>query len=89
MLAATRHIKDVSVLRRMLFGATFLPEGLPNFWEILVEFGTKGKHSESVNVENAKLLFQNMKYLDCTAFATDQELFSELVSSKVEKNHLV
>lgn len=80
MLAATRHIKNVSVLRRMLFGATFLSEDLPNFWEVIVE---------GINVKEAKLLFQNMKDLDCTAFATDQELFSELVSLKIGKNHLV
>ena len=88
MLAATRHIKDVSVLRRMLFGATFLPEDLPNFWEVIVEFGTQGRHTEGINVKETKLLFQNMKDLDCTAFATDQELFSELVSLKIGKKPL-
>ena len=89
MLAATRHIKDVSVFRRMLFGATFLPEDLPNFWEVIVKFGTQGRHTEGINVKETKLLFQNMKELDCTAFATDQELFSELVSLKIGKNHLI
>lgn len=89
MLAATnKHIKDVSVLRRMLFGATFLPEDLPNFWEVIVEFGTQGRHTEGIDIKETKLLFQNLKDLDCTAFATDQELFSDLVSLKIGKSHL-
>lgn len=83
MLAATKYIKDASAFRRMLFAATFLPEDLPNYWQVLVEFGTKGKTTETGNIENTKLLFQNMKDLDCTAFATDQELFSELISFKI------
>lgn len=53
MLSATKHIKEVSVLRRMLFAATYLPEDVPNYWETLVSFGTVGKGSEPIKVEEA------------------------------------
>lgn len=85
MLAATKH---VSVLRRMLFAATYLPEDLPNYWETLVKFGTLRKDSESIKIDEAKILFQNMKELDSHAFATDQELFSELASLEIKKRPL-
>jgi len=61
MLAVSRHIKDVSVLRRMLFAATYLPDDLPNYWLMLVEFGTLGKNAGSIKIDEAKLLFQSMK----------------------------
>ena len=85
MLAVSRHIKDVSVLRRMLFAATYLPDDLPNYWQMLVEFGTLGKNAGSIKINEAKVLFQNMKELDNYAFANDQELFSELMSMEADK----
>jgi len=88
MLSAAKHIKEVSVLRRMLFAVTYLPEDVPNYWETLVAFGTLGKGPENITVEEARLLFQNMSELDSSVFATDQELFSELVSFKMKEKPL-
>jgi len=88
MLSATKHIKEVSALRRMLFAATYLPEDTPNYWETLVAFGTTGREHESIKVEDARLLFQNMRELDSGVFATDHELFSELVSLKIKEKPL-
>ena len=85
MLAVSRYIKDVSVLRRMLFASTYLPDDLPNYWQVIVEFGTLRKNTESIKIDEAKVLFQNIKELDSFAFANDQELFSELISLEVDK----
>jgi len=83
MLAAAKHIKDVSVLRRMLFASTCIPEDHSNYWEILVEFGNKGRHADRKKIDETKLMFQNMKELDCTAIATDRQLFEELTAFQI------
>ena len=89
MLTAVKHNKDVSVLRRMLFASTYLPEEHPNYWEIIVRFGNKERNAESKKIDEAKLMFQNMKDLDCTAFATDQELIRELLIFQIGNKPLV
>ena len=63
MLAVSRYIKDVSVLRRMLFASTYLPDDLPNYWQVIVEFGTLRENTESIKIDEAKVLFQNIKVL--------------------------
>jgi hypothetical protein len=37
----SKYIKDVSVLRRLLFAVVHLPSDLPNLWGVAVEFVTK------------------------------------------------
>ena len=88
MLAASKHIKDISALRRMLFAATYLSDDLPNYWQMLVEFGTLKKDSESIKIDDTKILFQNMKELDNYAFAKDEELFSEFMYLEGNKGPL-
>ena len=41
----SKYIKDISVLRRILFAASFLPPQLPQFWGVVLEFATVGKAS--------------------------------------------
>jgi len=88
MLTAAKQIKHVSVLWRMLFAYSYLPEGYPNYWETIVKFGNKGREADSLQVDQAKLMFENIKELDCTAFATDKELFKDLYSFQVKSKPL-
>lgn len=83
MLAAAKQIKHVSVLRRMLFAYSYLPEDHPNYWETIVKFGNKGREVDTLQVDQAKLMFENIKELDCTAFTIDEELFRDLSSFQV------
>lgn len=76
-----KHMKDVSVLRRLLFAAVFLSPDLPEFWAVVVEFATEGKISKcSVTPQQVKTLIENIQVLNASAFRPDCELLKELIS---------
>ena len=58
MLAViSKYLKDVSVLRKLLFAASHLPLDHPNRWGIAVEFATAGKVKSNVlDAKSAKSL---------------------------------
>ena len=74
------HLKDASVLRRLLFVATYLSRELPNFWGIAVEFATAGKaKSNAITPEMAEAIVENIHSFDANAFCTDKTLHQELI----------
>ena len=74
MLATiSKYIKDVSVLRRLLFAVTFLPSQLPDFWSVAIQFATCGSI-------NSLSLMQNLHELNEEAFVTDKHLHKEIVN---------
>lgn len=76
-----KHIKDVSVLRRLLFAAKFLPRDMPNFWGAAIEFATAGKvDRNTVDPEIAAALIKNIHSFGERAFDTDEALTKELIS---------
>ena len=78
--ALAKQLKDVSVLRRLLFAVSTLPCDLPNFWDIAVEFATKGHLKENIDAKTARTLMENVETFDKTAFCKDEALLGELVS---------
>lgn len=59
----------------------FLPKECPNYWETVYSFSCRGKPSENgLNVEEVRLLVENMQVLNEKAFATDKVLIEELCS---------
>ena len=82
-----KYIKDISVLRRLLFAVSQLPQDLPNLWGIAVEFATQGKESRNqVTTEQVKVFVDNIHTLDATAFQTDDVILQELVKFTVRIN---
>ena len=80
----SKYIKDVSVLRRILFAASVLPPQLPQFWGVVVEFATLGNISaQSVTPEQARVFIENLHVLNAKAFDTDETLFQELLQSEI------
>ena len=76
-----RHLKDVSVLRRLLFAASNLSEEVPNFWGIVVEFATAGKvQCNSIDSDAVAALVNNIHSFDERAFESDASLTHELIS---------
>lgn len=76
-----KYIKDVSVLRRLLFAVVFLNPELPAFWAVVLEFATEGKISKcSATPEQIKTLSENIQVLNASAFRPDCELQQELIS---------
>ena len=48
MLAAvSKHIKDASILRRLLVAVSQLPDEIPDLWRLATEFATSHKKSSS------------------------------------------
>ena len=74
------YLKDMSVLRKLLFAATHLPPDLPNLWGIAVEFATAGKVScNDTDVKTAKSLLENIEVFDRKALKKDTCLLKELI----------
>lgn len=79
-----KYIKDVSVLRRLLFAAVFLSPQLPEFWGLVVEFATLGKDSaQSVTPEQARVFTENIRLLNAKAFDTDEDLLKEILRLEI------
>ena len=81
-----KYIKDIPVLRRLLFAVSQLPQDMPNLWGIAVEFATQGKESRNqVISEQVQVFVDNIQALDATAFQTDDVILQELVKFTVKK----
>ena len=77
------HLKDVSVLRRLVFATSHLPRDISNHTGIVVEFATHGKVERNhIIEETAKAIIENIESFDPTAFSTDEDLFKQLLSFK-------
>ena len=72
----TSVVKDVAVLRRMLFATTSLPRGMPQYWEVTACFSNQGSNASQV-----RLLMENLQTLHTQAFSSDLVLTNELLSS--------
>ena len=70
---------NISVVRRLLLAANTLPKETPNRWEIVASFAIKDAAQESVlTPEKAKILFENLEYMEKDALLPDDQLLSEL-----------
>ena len=79
-----KYIKDVSVLRRLLFAVSQLPQDMPNKWGIAVEFATQGKEGQNqITAEQVKVFMENMNVLDTTAFQNDNIILKNLLNYEV------
>ena len=63
------------MLRRLLFAVSQLPNDLPNYWNIAVQFTTCSK--QSYLTEQSKILVENLQELHAKAFNTDTELLQQ------------
>lgn len=79
--AISKHVKDVSVLRRLLFALSQLPSDLPDVWKVAVEFATKGKEGCVTDSESTRLMLKNLEEIDISAFQDDKSLFFELLAT--------
>ena len=62
------YVKDLSVLRKLLFAATWLPTDLPNKWGIAVEFATAGKvKRNAIDPTIANGIVENIEGFDACA----------------------
>ena len=75
-----KYIKDVSVLRKLLFATAFLSPQIPEFWGLVIEFATAGKSTaSSLTPKQAKALAENIHLLNSSVFDSDEVLFRDIL----------
>ena len=85
MELVTGHVRDLAVLRWMLFATAFLPKELPYYWEIVISFAHEGT-STSCTAEGVEVMMGNLQMLNEKAFASDDSLLQELIHMKPNEN---
>ena len=80
LTAISKHVKDVSVLRRLLFAISHLPHNLPDVWKVAYEFATKGMEDKISDSRTVELIIKNLQKIDVSAFQDDKSLFLELIA---------
>lgn len=80
---ASQHLKEVGVLKRLIFAVATLPNDLPNLWEVAAKFASNDR--SCIDAEQAKLLIDNLHEFDAGAFATDESLLQDLLRFQVPK----
>ena len=83
--AITKHVKNASILRRLIFALSHLPEELPDVWKLAVEFATRNKEESVEDKETLRLLLNNLKEIDSTTFETDKDLYLRLLDFPASK----
>lgn len=79
---------DTSVLRRILFATSILPDNTPDLWEIVAKFAV-AKSNASILPEQARVIADNITYTDELVLMSDDELFMELAMMPFKnKEHL-
>ena len=70
-----------------MFAAVHLPQDLPNYWVVALEYATDGREQKvEITADQAQMLVENLQEIDSKAFATDRRLLQELMEFKVSKS---
>ena len=80
MELVTEYIKDLAVLRRFKFAATFLPPEYPTYMETVCRFAVDRTAHPPLEPDIAKLLLENLKVLNEAAFIQDPQLTVQLLN---------
>ena len=79
-LIQQNKIKDVSVIRRLGFAASFLPKTMPAYWESVTNFAVLHRPSRcDLTPEQVRVVVENMSLIDKEALTTDSELTQEIL----------
>lgn len=82
---ASKVIGEPSVLCRLLFAKSVLPDDTPKLWKILAQFSTYGS-TTSLSPSQVELVAENLTFADQNCLSTDDSLQRELVSMPFEKS---
>ncbi len=72
------EVRDVAVMRRLLFATAYLPKEVPNYWEIITSFACQGS-SVSLDPKAVEVMMGNLQLLNEKAFNTNASLAHELI----------
>ena len=76
------YLQNVSVQRRMLFAASFLPPDMPLYWDVVASFANQAiaGAQPGVTTEEVKLVIENMKILYSEGFLFDSDLTQQIIA---------
>ncbi len=82
------ELVDLTILRRILFASIYLPKEFPDYWTLVTDFATAGSSGDKkVSPEAVKTAVENLQLLSPPAFASDQELVTELHAFSPKEQH--
>ena len=59
------QVKEIGVLRRLIFATRNLPAEIPHYWQKVASFGSKGSKNESlVSADLARTTMENLEHID-------------------------
>ena len=75
-------LRNVSVQRRMMFAASFLPPDMPLYWDVVASFANQviAGTQPGVTTEEVKLVIENMKILYSEGFLFDSDLTQQIIA---------
>ena len=73
-----RNVSNISVLRRMLFAASYLPTDMPKYWEAIKDFS-----KVEWSICELKTAVENLRSLHGAALATDEQLMDEVHAGSI------
>ena len=87
---SAKFISQPSVLHRMLFAKSLLPDNTPKLWEIIAKFAAYIASSiPPLLPQQAKLIIENITFTDEQSLVSDDALLKELVFMPFEgRSHL-
>ena len=78
----SKHVDAPSVLRKLLFAASNLPNDLPDYWKIVTSFAITNSQREKLTPSKVEALVDNIQYCDKDALLSDKDLMDALLHQK-------
>ena len=78
MEAIATQVKDVTMLKRLMFATDYLPKDIPSYWEVIARFGCSGG-DVTLSPESARVAMETVQFFDENAFFKEIELMRELI----------
>ena len=73
------ELQDLTVLRRIIFAAVYLPRELPQYWSVVALFASQGiSTGKPLLPTSVKIAVENLQVINEKAFDTDKQLLHEL-----------
>ena len=67
------------ITRRLVFAASFLPNDIPQFWDIVAKFGNLASGKQEITAESARIMVENIQACKPNIFISDSELINQIV----------
>jgi len=71
-------LQDLTVIHRLCFAARSIPTEVPYYWEIIRDFGIKGKDL-ILSANDCRVFVENLKVIHEGVFESDTKLTTELM----------